>query len=177
MNFINFTGRIHLINSDQKLATVAPQISSAEVLGFDTETRPSFLKGQVFKVALLQFATAHDAYLIRLHHITQFQGIIDIFENDKIIKVGAAIRDDLNLLQKLFKFKPSRFIELQDLAKSKGLKNFGLKSMTEEILQGTISKGPKMTNWEDPVLTDRQLMYAATDAWIGLMLYQKLAHG
>ena len=80
----------------------------------------------------------------------------------------------MRLLQKLFHFEPRKFVELQNLAKTKGLKNFGLKGMTEEVLQATISKGPKMTNWEAPVLTDRQLLYAATDAWIGLKLYQKL---
>ncbi|MCB0351787.1 MAG: 3'-5' exonuclease domain-containing protein 2, partial [Bdellovibrionales bacterium] len=171
---ISFQGRIHLITSDQELSDVAEVICSASTLGFDTETRPSFRKGQVYKVALLQLSTDQDAYLIRLHGITQFRHILPIFENDKIIKAGVAIRDDLRLLQKLFHFEPRKFVELQNLAKTKGLKNFGLKGMTEEVLQATISKGPKMTNWEAPVLTDRQLLYAATDAWIGLKLYQKL---
>lgn len=125
-------------------------------------------------MALLQLATENDAYLIRLHKITQFQALISVFENNQILKTGVAIRDDIKGLQKLFKFSPQNFVELQDLAKKKGLKNFGLKGMTEEVLFGTISKGPKTTNWEALSLTERQLLYAATDAWIGLKIYQNL---
>ncbi len=171
---ISFSGKIHLIQSDQELRSVAPDLNSASVLGFDTETKPSFKKGEVFKVALLQLATETDAYLIRLHFITDFQLLKSIFENAEIVKVGVALRDDLKSLQKAFQFNAKNFIELQTLAKSKGLKNFGLKGMTEEILEVTISKGPKMTNWELKNLSDQQLSYAATDAWIGLKLYQKL---
>jgi ribonuclease D len=174
MSLISFPGKIHLINNDQELIAIGEQLNEAKELGFDTETRPSFKKGQVFKVALLQLATENNAYLIRLHKITQFQNLISVFENINIVKAGVAIRDDLKLLKKTFMFEPQNFIELQELAKKKGLQNFGLKGMSEEILNATISKGPKMTNWEAQELTDRQLLYAATDAWIGLKLYQKL---
>ena len=171
---ISFPGKIHLINSDQQLNSVASILNSITEFGFDTETKPSFKKGDVFKVALLQLATETDAFLIRLHPITEFQLIKSIFENEKIVKVGVAIRDDLKQLQKVFKFEPKNCVELQAIAKTKGLKNFGLKGMSEEILAATVSKGPKMTNWEISQLTNQQLMYAATDAWIGLKLYKKL---
>ena len=171
---ISFPGKIHLITNDQELVSAINEISLKKTLGFDTETRPSFNKGEVFKVALLQLATDSDAYLIRLHAITQFQGIKSILENTEIIKVGVAIRDDLKQLQKLFKFTPQNFIELQSLAKDKGLKNFGLKGMAEEVLQATITKGPKLTNWAANTLTPPQLMYAATDAWMSLKLFQQL---
>lgn len=171
---LSFSGKMHLICSDEELSAVQDDLKSAKILGFDTETRPSFVKGQVYKVALLQLSTEHDAYLIRLHKISHFQSLVSVFENPEIVKVGVAIRDDIKTLQKTFKFKPKNFIELQTLAKEKGLTKFGLKGMSEEVLQGTVSKGPKMTNWEAETLTDRQLKYAATDAWIGLKLYEKL---
>jgi ribonuclease D len=170
---ISFTGKIHLIQNDRELLDV--RWSTPPVLGFDTETRPSFVKGQVYKVALLQLSTGADAYLIRLHHVTRFETIKDILENKEIIKVGVAIRDDLKLLQKTFSFTPNSFVELQHLAKEKGLKNFGLKGMTEEVLQARLSKRTKMTNWEAPRLSEQQLMYAATDAWIGLKIYERLS--
>lgn len=173
-NVLSFQGKIHLICSNEELSAVAADINSAKILGFDTETRPSFVKGQVYKVALLQLSTENDAYLIRLHSVTQFESIISVFENTKIIKVGVAIRDDIKTLQKAFSFEPQNFIELQTLAKEKGLTKFGLKGMAEELLQGTVSKGPKMTNWAAKTLTDRQLSYAATDAWIGLKLLEKI---
>lgn len=171
---ISFPGRIHLIANNQELRAVLPELLKATQLGFDTETKPSFKKGEVFKVALLQLATETDAYLIRLHFVNELAQIKKIFEDENVLKVGVAIRDDLKILQKVFQFNPQNFIELQDIAKDKGLQNFGLKGMTEEVLQSTISKGPKMTNWEARELTDPQMLYAATDAWIGLVLYQKL---
>lgn len=171
---ISFPGKIHLIQSDQELAQVAGHLRSAEVFGFDTETRPSFRKGEVYNVALLQLATEQNAFLVRLHGVHQVQILVELFENSNVIKVGAAIRDDLKSLQKKIKFTPRQFIELQDLAKAKGLKNFGLKGMTAEVLRGMLHKGPKTTNWEAPDLTNRQLIYAATDAWVGLKLFEKL---
>jgi ribonuclease D len=170
--FISFPGKIHLIRNDREL--LAMDIGTPKVLGFDTETRPSFRKGEIYKVALLQLSTETEAFLIRLHYVSQFQIIKNIFENKEVVKVGVAIRDDLKLLKNLFAFEPQNFIELQNLAKEMKLNNFGLKGMTEEVLQTSISKGPKTTNWEVRELTDKQKTYAATDAWIGLMIYQKL---
>ncbi|MGE3975411.1 MAG: 3'-5' exonuclease [Bdellovibrionales bacterium] len=171
---INFPGKIHLITSDLELASIASDLSSATMLGFDTETRASFKVGEVYKVALLQLATENNAYLIRLHGIRQFEFIKSIFENLQILKVGVAIRDDLKHLQKIFKFTPKNFIELQSVAKEKGLKNMGLRKMTEEVMQSSLSKKAKISNWEVRTLSPEQIMYAATDAWIGLKLYQKI---
>ena len=173
-SFIKFPGQIHLIEKNQELAAVAASLTQVKEFGFDTETRPSFKKGEVYKVALLQLATETDAYLIRLQRMTQFLVIRQIFENPEVTKVGVAIRDDLKQLQKIFSFNPQGFVELQDIAEDRGLENFGLKGMADEVLKATLSKGPKLTNWEAQELTDPQLMYAATDAWIGLKIYQKL---
>lgn len=171
---IQFKGKIHLITNDSELSAVAEKFNSAKELGFDTETRASFRKGEVYKVALLQLSTDHDAFLVRLHGIKNFESIKTALENPNIIKAGVAIRDDLKNLQKLFKFVPQNFIELQDLAKKKGLQNFGLKGMTEEVLQARLSKAAKITNWEVPKLTEQQILYAATDAWIGLQLFRAI---
>ncbi len=117
---INFAGKIHLITNDEELALVADDINSALMLGFDTETRASFKVGEVYKVALLQLATEQDAFLIRLHGLTQFVSIKKVFENPHILKVGAAIRDDLKQLQKIFKFDPQNFVELQKRCQREG---------------------------------------------------------
>lgn len=175
-NFLSFPGKIHLINTDQDLQSVTNALSCAKEFGFDTETRPSFKKGEVYQVALLQLATEQDAFIFRLHHVKKIDVIKLIFENPEVLKVGVAIRDDLKQLQKRFPFSPQNFIELQDIAKTKGLENFGLKGMTEEVLNQTITKGPKTTNWEARELTDRQILYAATDAWLGLRLYKAITN-
>lgn len=171
---ISFPGKIHLIANDQELAAVMPELLVATALGFDTETRASFRVGEVYKVALLQLSTETDAYLFRLHHLSQFEGLKSILENPQILKAGVAIRDDLKVLQQIFKFTPQKFIELQDLAKEKCLKNRGLRGMTEELFEASLSKKAKISNWEVRALSEEQILYAATDAWIGLKLYQKM---
>jgi ribonuclease D len=173
-NRITFAGKIHLITNDQELATIAPALKAAPAFGFDTETRASFRVGEVYQVALLQLATDQDAYLIRLHGITRFESIKALFEDPQILKVGVAIRDDLKALQKLFQFTPQNFVELQNVAKAANIKNMGLRGMTEEVLQASLSKKAKISNWEVKALSPDQIMYAATDAWIGLKLYQTI---
>jgi ribonuclease D len=172
--FLGFKGQIHLIDSDEQMNQAISILRQAKHLGFDTETRPSFKVGEVYPVAQLQLATETDAFVIRLKNIRQFAGLKDIFENEEIIKVGAAIAHDLKQLQKIFKFEHKGFLEIQKLAKAKGLKNFGLKGMAEEVFQASITKGPKLTNWDAAVLTSQQIQYAATDAWIGLKIYHAL---
>lgn len=171
---IQFQGKIHLITNDRELAMAASALTSATMLGFDTETRASFKKGEVYQVALLQLATDEDAFLIRLHGITNFEVLKSVLESESILKVGAAIRDDLKALRKLFNFEPKNFVELQTLAKEKGLQNLGLRGMTEEVLQCSLSKKAKISNWEQTPLTKDQIIYAATDAWIGLKLYLEI---
>jgi len=112
--------------------------------------------------------------LFRLHHLKDFTLIKFMFEDESIIKAGVAIRDDIKGLQKIFDFAPKNFIELSDMARDKKLKNFGLKGMTEEVLNLTLSKRAKLSNWEASDLKLDQLHYAATDAWIGRELYLAL---
>lgn len=121
---ISFPGKIHLISSNQDLQAAATLMNSAQIFGFDTETKPSFKKGEVYKIALLQLATETDAFIIQMQRIHQYEIIKNIFENENIIKVGAAIRDDIKQLQKTFAFAPANFIEIQTLAKTAGLEKF-----------------------------------------------------
>lgn len=174
LNFLSFPGKIHLINTDQELEAVSSALLEIKEFGFDTETRPAFKKGEFYQVALLQLSTDSDAFVVRMNRVRKFEIFKTIFENDEVLKVGVAIHDDLKQLQKRFQFSPKNFIELQAVAKARSLQNLGLKGMTEEVLNATITKGPKTTNWEASELTDRQIMYAATDAWISLKLYRAL---
>lgn len=171
--FISFPGKIHEIRNDREMEAV--DFAGIVAFGFDTETKPSFKKGDDFKTALLQLASHETAFLFRLHHITQFHKIREVMEDANVLKVGAAISHDLKQLQRIFPFRPMGFVDIQKIAKEKNIKNMGLKGMTEEVLGAFLTKGPKMTNWERLDLTKEQLLYAATDAWIGLELYRHLA--
>lgn len=172
--FLKFTGPIAVVQSDEELEKIALELQNVTQWGFDTETRPSFKKGEVYQVALLQLATKDKAYIFRLHYLKNFTVLKALFEREDVFKVGLAIRDDLKQLQKVFSFEPKNTFDLQPLAQQKKLKNLGLKGLCEEVLAVTISKGPKTTNWEQTHLTEVQLTYAATDAWISLKLYETM---
>lgn len=174
LDLISFTGEIVLVDSPKQLDSALTELENAEVLGFDTETKPSFKKGEKYSISLLQLATDKKAYLFRLNKIGLPDNLKMILENEKITKVGLAIRDDLKGLNELKSFKPGNFLEIQDLAKTKGLKSQGLQTLTEEIFEKRLSKKAKLTNWEAMKLTDAQLLYAATDAWIGLKIFDHL---
>jgi ribonuclease D len=170
----SFPGKIVVISTDNDVLSALEILNQTSIIGFDTETKPSFRKGEVYSVSLLQLSTDNDAFLFRLLHLNDLTPFISFFENESIIKTGVAIRDDIKGLQKQFPFLPKGFVELADLAKQNQLKNFGLKGMTEEVLGLTLSKRAKLTNWEAHEFTHEQKMYAATDAWIGREIYLSL---
>jgi ribonuclease D len=177
-NFVRaqFPGEIIMINHDAEIRPALEKLKGESLIGFDTETKPSFKKGEVYQVSLLQLASPDYALLFRLHTLTDFAPIAELFEDESRLKIGVAIRDDIKGLQKLFPFTQKGFIELSDLAKANNLKNFGLKGMTEEVLELTLSKRAKLSNWEAMSLKNDQKIYAATDAWIGREIYIALNH-
>lgn len=169
-----FPGKIITVTNDGEVSSALSLFLDQQIIGFDTETKPSFKKGEYHHVSLLQLATEDFAILFRLQFLKNFLPIQQFFEKETVLKAGVAIRDDIRALQKLFPFTPLGFIELADIAKKKGLKNFGLKGMSEEVLNLTLSKKAKLSNWEASDLKLEQLQYAATDAWIGRKIFEKL---
>lgn len=171
---IQFEGDITLVESKEDYLASIEYLSKQTILGFDTETRPAFKKGVVHEVALLQLATNERAFLFRLNKIGLPNGLKGILENPEIQKIGVAIRDDIKGLQKLNQFKPGGFIELQEHVKEYGIQDFSLKKLSAIVLGYRISKSQRVTNWEAPELTEAQLVYAATDAWVSHRIYQSL---
>lgn len=169
-----FTGKIHLVQNFEELNEAINYLKNQSILGFDTETRPSFKKGQVFPVALLQLSTTEHAFLFRLNQIGISPGLAKLLASPAIIKVGAAIRDDIKVLQRLTTFKPHGFIDLQTMAKEYGIENLSLKKLAGIVLGVRISKSQRLTNWDAAHLTEQQQQYAATDAWIAHEIYCKL---
>lgn len=171
---IQFEGEIKLVESKEDYQASVDYLSRQKILGFDTETKPAFKKGVVYEVALLQLATKERAFLFRLNKIGLPNGLKGILENPDIQKIGVAIRDDIKGLQKLNKFTPGGFVELQDRVKDYGIQDFSLKKLSAIVLGYRISKAQRVTNWEAPELTEAQQIYAATDAWISHRIYESL---
>lgn len=169
-----FEGKVSVITEAEKLAKVKLEIEKHEIVGFDTETRPSFKRGQIYKVALLQLAVPNKVFLIRLHHTGLPNEIVSIFENPSIVKAGVAIHDDIKSLQKVNKFIPASFVELATLARTSGLQVESVKKLAGLLLGIRISKSAQTSNWEAPTLTEKQIDYAATDAWVCREIYAKL---
>jgi len=159
-----FKGDIYVIDRVDDVGDVAEFLSMQQVIGFDTETRPSFKKGVVNKVALLQLSTLKEAFLIRINKIGLPKSLQKILTNPGIIKPGVAIRDDLKGLQEFAQFNPNGFVELQDYAKELGIHDFSLKKMTAIVMGFRISKSQQLSNWEADTLSEAQKKYAATDA-------------
>jgi ribonuclease D len=171
-----FDGKIIIVDSYEMIKSAARILSDEKVIGFDTETRPSFKKGVVNKVSLLQLSTKYQAFLFRLNIIGFPIEIRSLLSNPAITKPGVAIRDDIKGLQVLKPFRPAGFIELQDHAKDLGIQNYSLKKLTAIACGYRISKGQQLSNWEADVLTEAQQIYAATDAWAALEIFENFSN-
>lgn len=171
---VKFTGKMHIVIDQDSCLSAIEALSSEAILGFDTETKPAFKKGVSHKVSLLQLSTNDDAYLFRLNKCNLTKELCDLLANPNIIKAGVSIRDDIRGLNKLNNFEPGGFVELGDLAKKLEIKQLGLRSLAGMFLGYRVSKRFQLTNWELPKLTEDQFRYAATDAWVGLCLYNKM---
>jgi len=169
-----FEGSIYLVDTINKKKLIKDKLNNTEVLGFDTETRPSFKKGIRNNISLIQLATSHNAFLFRINLIGIPDFLVRIFENENIIKVGVALRDDLSGLKKIKPFNPNGFIDLQQYVEKFGIEDKGLKKLAANILGLKISKSQQTSNWENNILKKQQLEYAATDAWVCYKIYNKL---
>ncbi len=169
-----FEGKIVVIEYESDVKKVIDYLNHQQILGFDTETRPTFKKGRMNKVALLQLSTSDTAFLFRLNKMGLSVELADILSNPCIVKTGVAINDDLKDLRALTDFEPAGFVELQEKVKEFEIENFGLKKLSGLLLGFRISKAQQTSNWEAEQLTEAQLKYAATDAWVSLEIYNKL---
>lgn len=171
LDTIRFEDEIIVIDSKEDLVEVLAKLSREEVLGFDTETKPSFKKGEYHAPAIIQIATLQTAYLIRIQKTGYTNELKTFFESPTIKKIGISIRDDLKDLQKVRPFKPGGFIDMNSIAQRFQISQIGVRSLTAIFLNKRVSKGQQTSNWENEELTDAQKGYAATDAWICLKIY------
>jgi len=169
-----YDGHIHLIEDETHLDGVFDEISQHAFVGFDTETKPTFVSGDRNEVALIQIAIPSKVFLFRVNKIGLSRELVSFLENENILKVGVAIRNDAKELQYMAKFKARGFLELPEITEKIGIEARGLRGLAALIMNYRISKNAKVTNWEASLLSEKQCVYAATDAWVCLQMYQKL---
>lgn len=170
-----FEGKIHLIDRPEQVEDAVDYLENQRILGFDTETKPSFRKGEFNHVSLLQLSTSDNAFLFRLNKIGFPDSIRNLLENENQVKIGAAVHDDLKGLRKLTdRFYPLSFFDLNDELKKVGFHNVGVRNLSGMVLKIRISKSEQVSNWEAETLTEKQQRYAATDAWACLQIFDIL---
>jgi ribonuclease D len=169
-----FEGRIVLVDSSQGVQGILNNINGSTLLGFDTETKPAFKKGHSHKPALIQLADDDTCYIFRLNKIGLPDGLVALLSDKTVTKIGLAVKDDYSALSKLRNFIPSGFIDLQSYVENFGIEDKSLKKLAAITLGIRISKSQQTSNWENQTLSESQLIYAATDAWICLKIYKRL---
>lgn len=172
---VTFPGRIIVIYTEADARKAIDYLNTCSVVGVDTETRPSFRKGKVNSVALLQISTPDICFLFRLNRIGIPDFLEEFLQND-ILKIGLSLRDDFNMLRRANNKDPrvGNWIELQDYVSRFGIADKSLQKIYAILFGEKISKSQRLSNWEADVLTESQQLYAATDAWATLRIYLEL---
>ncbi len=175
---VTFPGHIHIINAISQVKSAVVALRTAPIVGFDTETRPCFHRGERHSIALLQLSTESDAFLFRLNKTGVPEPLRQYLEDKNCIKVGLSTTDDFHQLSRICEgLKPAGFVELQQVVKQYNITDMGLQKIYAILFQQKISKSQQLTNWEAPQLTEAQQQYAAIDAWACIRIYEYLQRG
>ena len=180
MDAVEYPGGIEavtVIDSVAKARIALRALRKCTHIGFDTETRPSFRRGHMNKVALLQLSSGAHCYLFRLNMPGIFDAAKSLLEDPEIIKVGLSVHDDYNALRRRGEINPAGFLDLQDYARTFHIEDISLQKIYAIVFGERISKAQRLTNWEAPRLPAAQQIYAAIDAWACLKLYRYMREG
>ena len=169
-----FPGTIHVIDTLERCAEVLPEVCQADLLGFDTETRPCFSKGRTNNVSLLQLSTDATAWLFRINRIGLPDRLAEVLASPHVLKVGNAVKQDVAALCRVHAFQPNAFVDLQQLTEQFGIVDNALSKLSAIVLGFRISKAQQLSNWEAETLSAPQRLYAATDAWVCWRIYRQL---
>lgn len=172
--YVEFGGKITVVKKVEEVVAAVEYLRHEKVLGYDTETRPSFTRGVRYGVSLLQLSSAERAFLFRVDQIGMPKELVELLQNREVLKVGAAITEDIKGLQRIAPYKPQGFLDLQKMAEAYGIEDKALKKMAAIVLNLRISKSQQTSNWAATYYTAEQKRYAATDAWVCREIYMKL---
>lgn len=174
---IHFPGEIVLVDTPRKASETLLRLRNEKRIGFDTESKPSFTRGVSHPVCLVQLATEQNAFLIQLFKTGFPPALIELLSSPHTLKVGVGLENDLGKLRRWHSFRPAAFHDLGKVAATRGIPQLGARALTARFLQHRLIKSSQRTDWSRPQLTEKQMLYAATDAWVCLQLYPFLAAG
>ena len=174
---VEFPGRITVLETVGDARAALRYLRKCGTVGFDTETKPNFRKGQTNTVSLIQVSTLDHSFLFRLNKLGFFQEMRDFMEADDVVKVGLSLRDDFHVLHRIAAFEPQNFVDLQNLVKTFSITDSSLQKIYGILFNGRISKNQRLSNWEAAELSPGQQTYASIDAWACLKIYNYLSDG
>ena len=166
-----YQGEIRVVATADELELALADFRAESVVGFDTETRPAFHKGEDYLPCLVQVATARRVYLLQLGRMDFSRVLSELLSSPEIVKTGVALAGDLGQLRRLFAFEPAAIVDLGRVARHHGNRQTGLRNLAAQFLGIRIPKGARTSNWAAQNLTAAQLGYAASDAWVARELY------
>ena len=170
-----YEGEVVVVRQAQEVAPALARLTGEAILGFDTETRPAFRRGEKHPPALVQLAGAGCVVLFQVRHVGVPPPLVALLSAPAPVKAGVAVRDDLLALQEMAPFGPAGFVDLGDVARRAGLRVHGLRNLAAALLGFRVSKSAQTSNWGRPELEPRQIRYAATDAWVSRELCVRFA--
>jgi ribonuclease D len=171
---LEYEGPYTLVDQDEQLAEVLPLLFQETVLGFDTETKPAFRKGESYLPSLLQLGGENHVWMFQLQKLSSLTDLFSVLADPAIVKSGVAIDRDLMELRELEDFTPKGFKDIGKMAEKRGFLKTGLRPLSALLLEGRVSKGAQVSNWGAKTLSKKQELYAATDAWVSRNLYLAL---
>lgn len=170
-----FDGEVRLVATLEDLEQARAALRREVVLGFDTETRPAFRKGESYPPALAQLAGEHAVWIFPLLRMDCSAALAEILSSSNLVKAGIGIAEDLRQLKKAFAFEPQAVVDVGALARGCGIGQTGLRNLAGLVLGVRIPKGRRTSNWAAPRLTPQQIAYAAMDAWAARALFLALS--
>jgi len=169
---IKFNGDVEVLSSNDNVQAAVNYLMNYDLIGFDTETKPTFVKGPLNPPSILQLACIDKVYIFQLDNESLYKKLFPILSNENITKCGVSVDRDLIELMYLSPFNPLSFVDLGNIARDNNVPHHGLRGLVAMFLKHRISKGAQISDWSKTVLSQSQITYAATDAWISLKLFE-----
>lgn len=169
---IKFNGDVEVLSSNDNVQAAVNHLMNYDLIGFDTETKPTFVKGPLNPPSILQLACIDKVYIFQLDNESLYKKLFPILSNENITKCGVSVDRDLIELMYLSPFDPLSFVDLGNIARDNDVPHHGLRGLVAMFLKHRISKGAQISDWSKTVLSQSQITYAATDAWISLKLFE-----